>query len=74
MADVSFDTIDFWWQQTPDYSWDSLRQSLYQVLQNQTISDSLYNDLLSAVNKLESLKISFPKSSAELMSRLDHYL
>jgi hypothetical protein len=74
MANVSMETISRWWQATRDYSWESLRASLYQIAKEQAISSDLYQDLRWAVNKLERLGIDFPKSAGELHRRLDFYL
>jgi hypothetical protein len=74
MATVSMDTVSRWWQATRDYSWESLRSSLYQIAKENTVSQELYQDLRWAVNKLESLGVDFPKSASELYQRLDFYL
>jgi hypothetical protein len=74
MAEISRDAVITWWNATRDYSWESLRTSLYKIARQQTISQDLYQDLRWAVNKLESIGVDFPKSASELYQRLDFYL
>ena len=74
MAGINIDTIQRMWNDTPDYSWNSLRQGLDRILGEQIISAEEYENLKWAITKLENLGEEFPASASDLFSELSHYL
>lgn len=74
MADVSADTIKRLWNETRDYSWESLRQGLNMIFNKDIITQEMYDDIIWAINKLENLGEEFPESASELHSRLGHFM
>lgn len=74
MADVSADTIKRLWNETRDYSWESLRQGLNTIYNKDIITQKMYDDIIWAINKLENLGEDFPESASELHARLGHFM
>lgn len=74
MVDVSLDTIQRLWNETRNYSWESLRQGLNIIFSKDIITQEMYNDIIWAINKMENLGEPFPESASELYSQLDPFM
>lgn len=74
MPDVSSNTIEYLWRETRDYSWASLRAALDEIFEREIISQTIYERLLWAIGKLESLRIRFPRTASELEDRINFYM
>lgn len=74
MADLSFDTIQRLWRETRGYTWESLREGLDVIYENDVISDSTYDRLQRIIAHLQDLRVRFPRSPNELEDRINFYM